>query len=79
MTDIKSRINKLEKEAIPQAKREIIPILANAWKVGDKVFYLDTKGEAKEYIAKDHQVSPIFNFFANKKEALASQKEGDTL
>lgn len=79
MTDIKSRINKLEKEAIPQAKREIIPILANAWKVGDKVYYLDLKGQEQEYIEKDHREHPIFTFFASKKEALASQKEGDTL
>ncbi len=79
MTNVVGRINKLEKEAIPQAKKEIIPILANAWKVGDKVYYLDLKGQEQEYIEKDHRVNPIFNFFANKKEALASQKEGDTL
>ncbi len=79
MTNVVGRINKLEKEFIPKVKGEIIPILQIAWKEGDRTFYLDSKGETKEYIEKDHREHPIFNFFANKKEALASQKEGDTL
>ena len=79
MSDIKSRIKTIEKRAIHETPKEIIPLMAKAWKVGDKVYYLDLKGQEQEYIEKDHREHPIFTFFASKKEALASQKEGDTL
>lgn len=72
MTDIRSRINKLEKQVTPQVKREVIPILTKAWREGGKTYYLDPKGEAKEYIEADHHESPIFTYVANKKEAMTN-------
>ncbi len=77
MTDLRSRVKTIEKKVIPQPVRETIPILANAWKVGDKTYYINLKGQEKEYIEAEHAEHPIFTFLANKKEAMASQA-GDT-
>lgn len=77
MTDLRSRVKTIEKRVIPQPIKETIPILANAWKVGDKTYYIDLKGQEKEYVETDHTEHPIFTFLANKKEAMANQV-GDT-
>jgi len=79
MTNVVGRINKLEKEFIPKVKGEIIPILQIAWKEGDRTFYLDSKGETKEYIEKDHREHPIFNFVASKEEAIKRKEEEEAL
>lgn len=72
MANILGRINKLEKQAIPQVKREVIPILTKAWREAGKTYYLDSKGETKEYIEKDNHESPIFTYVNNKKEAMTN-------
>lgn len=75
MTNVVGRINKLEKEFIPKVKGEIIPILANAWKVGDKVYYFDLKGQEQEFKQSEHKETPIFNFVASKEEAYREIEE----
>ena len=76
MSDLRSRIKTIEKNVIPQPTREIIPIMTKAWKVGDKVFYFDLKGQEREYIEADNKEHPIFTFLASKKEVMANQGEG---
>ena len=78
MTDLRSRVKTIEKKVIPQPVREIIPILANAWKVGDKVYYFDLNGEAREFIQSEHKETPIFNMFDTREEAEANPDIGDT-
>lgn len=69
MSDLKNRIKIIEKIAIPETRREIIPILTKAWKVGNKIYYLDLNGHEHQFIQSEHKETPIFNFVTNKKEA----------
>lgn len=78
MSDLRSRVKTIEKKITPPTVREIIPIMAKAWKVGDKIYYLDAKGQEQEYIEADHTEHPIFTFLASKDEVMASREEGDT-
>ena len=78
MSDIKSRIKTVEKRAIPETPREIVNIMARAWKVGDKVYYFDLNGEAREFIQSEHKETPIFNMFDTREEAEANPDIGDT-
>ena len=76
MSDLRSRIKTIEKNVIPRPTREIIPIMTKAWKVGDKVYYFDIKGQEREYVEADHKEHPIFTFLASKKEVMANQGGG---
>jgi hypothetical protein len=75
MSDLKSRIKTIEKIATPKTPREIIPIMAKAWKVGDKVYYFDLKGQEQEFKQSEHKETPIFNFVASKEEAYREIEE----
>jgi len=68
MSNLKSRISLIEKIATPAKPKEIIPILAKAWKLNGKTYYFDQKGQECEFVQSEHKETPIFNFVANKME-----------
>lgn len=69
MTNLKNRIIAIEKKTIPKQEKEIVSLLARAWKRDNKTYYRSRDGLEKEFIQNEHKESPIFMYYENEKEA----------
>ncbi len=69
MTNLISRIIAIEKKTIPKQEKEIVSLLARAWKRDGKIYYRSREGIEKEFIQSEHKERSIFMYYKNEKEA----------
>lgn len=68
MTNLINRVKTIEKIFMFTVPSEIIPILTKAWKIADKVYYLNLKGQEREFIQSEHRETPIFSYTTKEED-----------